>query len=51
MKLFEHLKKSDFKHFFRNLTDAQLEFHEKGLEFWNNMLPIMDSIEIIERGL
>ena len=39
-------KQEDFKKMFKAHTFAQLEFHEKGLDFWNEMIPIVESIRL-----
>ncbi|KAJ3363516.1 intercellular trafficking and secretion [Kappamyces sp. JEL0680] len=48
IEYFNQFKQSDFKDLFRAYTDAQLEFHEKGLGFWESMLPVVDDIRLAE---
>lgn len=46
LDFFASEKKSDFRELFRAYTDAQLAFHERGLAFWNDMIPVVNDIEL-----
>ncbi|KAJ3250712.1 intercellular trafficking and secretion [Boothiomyces macroporosus] len=45
-ELFNNVKLYDFKELFRSYTDTQLAFHEKGAQFWESMLNVVDGIQI-----
>ena len=45
-EFFEDCKLMDFKDLFEKLTTAQLEFHENGVEFWDNLIPTLDAIKL-----
>jgi hypothetical protein len=44
--LFNRGKLMDFKDLFRELNDAQLEFHEKGTVFWKDLVKVVDEIKL-----
>ncbi|KAI8927651.1 hypothetical protein BC831DRAFT_451720 [Entophlyctis helioformis] len=43
---FQQFKVHDLKQYLRHYIDAQIEFHEKGLEHWSDVMPIADSISL-----
>ncbi|KAL2919983.1 intercellular trafficking and secretion [Polyrhizophydium stewartii] len=46
IEAFQVLKVHDFKLFLRDYVDAQLNFHERGFNFWSGLLPVADSISL-----
>ncbi|KAJ3299302.1 intercellular trafficking and secretion [Borealophlyctis nickersoniae] len=42
--LLQSVKVADFKNFLRDYADSQLEFYEKGLRYWEEILPILETM-------
>ncbi|KAJ3042923.1 intercellular trafficking and secretion [Rhizophlyctis rosea] len=47
---FQTVKVADFKTFLRDYADSQLEFHEKSLKAWEEVLPILEKISLEEKN-
>ncbi|KAI9206582.1 uncharacterized protein BJ171DRAFT_421660 [Polychytrium aggregatum] len=48
MDLFEANKSMDFKEILRRSTDAQLEYHQRGQKLWDDLIPILEGIRLVE---
>ncbi|KAI8903543.1 hypothetical protein EDD86DRAFT_214672 [Gorgonomyces haynaldii] len=46
VQYFNEFKHQDFKSSLRDFADTQLEFHQQGLKFWDNVGPILDMIRL-----
>ena len=44
IEIFKAFKTQDFKKYLRNYTDTQIEAHQRGLNFWEAMIPIVNEI-------
>ncbi|KAJ3056199.1 intercellular trafficking and secretion [Rhizophlyctis rosea] len=49
IEFFQAVKVADFKTFLRDYADSQLEFHEKSLKAWDEVLPILEKISLEEK--
>ncbi|KAI9002291.1 hypothetical protein BC832DRAFT_532917 [Gaertneriomyces semiglobifer] len=45
LDLFQQGKIIDFKEFLRDYTESQMEFHQKGIKVWDEIIPIIESMD------
>eukprot|EP00842_Homolaphlyctis_polyrhiza_P005349 jgi/Hompol1/5815/HPOL_002123-RA len=46
IETFQSYKVQDFKRYLREYVDAQIDFHERGLTFWTDIVPVVDGIAL-----
>ncbi|KAJ3163717.1 intercellular trafficking and secretion [Geranomyces michiganensis] len=50
MDLFNAVKVQDFKGIMRDCIESQMEFYQKGVKVWDNIIPVLQNIEIDPQG-
>ncbi|KND04159.1 hypothetical protein, variant [Spizellomyces punctatus DAOM BR117] len=48
LELFQSVKVADFKDILRDYTESQMEYFQKGLRVWEDIIPVLQNIEIEE---